>query len=135
MQQYASTRIFLARDKTGDVRNRFDKLIGIKVKFRVVKNKIAPPHREGFFFVVFDYGVDDVRGNLEWLKENADAVTDCPFEQKGAWFNWGDLRLGQGMEAAIQGVETNELERELRQEVTRIWAVVHEPPERKLRHR
>lgn len=135
MQQYASTRVFLARDKTGDIRNRHKKLIGIKVKFRVVKNKIAPPHREGFFFVVFDYGVDDVRGNLEWLKENGDVVDDCPFLLEGAWFSWGDLRLGQGMEAAIRGVEANELEADLQSEVARIWAVVHEAPKRKRRPR
>ena len=135
MQQYASTRIFLARDKTGDIKNKHEKLIGIKVKFSVVKNKIAPPHREGFFFVVFDYGVDDVRSNLEWLKENDDAVDDSKFVKAGSWFSWGDLALGQGMGAAIAGIEKNSLEEEVRQEVVRIWNVVHEPPERKPRQR
>jgi len=131
MQQYASTRIFLAT--SGSIKNARETEIGVWIRAKVVKNKIAPPHREVRFAVLFDYGIDDVRSNLEWLKENAGA--DGKLGQAGAWFSWGEAKLGQGLEGAISGVEDGGLEAEVEAEVERVWRVVHTPPDRKARRR
>lgn len=65
---YSSTRIFLKY--RGTLLNRSDKKIGIRVGFEVEKNKVATPFHCGEFRLLFDYGIDDVASNLEWLRNN-----------------------------------------------------------------
>jgi len=134
LQQYASTRIFLAQ--AGDLKNRAGRTVGVKIKAKVVKNKIAPPGRETFFYVLFDYGIDDIRGNLEWLAEQAQAGIETALGKSGAWWSWRGEKLGQGIEGAIEAVERAGLEKELEAEVARVWQVVYEGPgrARKRRH-
>ena len=130
MQQYASTRIFLAHAgaiKRGEIE------IGVWIRAKVIKNKIAPPFREAKFAVLFDYGIDDVRSNLEWLREQA--AEGGRLRMSGAWYGWGEDRLGQGIEGAIIGVESKELEAEVEAEVERVWRELHAPPNRKARKR
>jgi recombination protein RecA len=130
MQQYASTRIFLAH--AGAIKNKNDIEIGIWVRAKCVKNKLAPPFREVRFAVLFDYGVDDIRSNLEWLKEQK---VDSKLKLNGAWYAWGEERLGNGLEAAIAGVEQMGIEQDIEDEVVRVWRDVYASPERKPRER
>ena len=130
MQQYASTRIFLAH--AGAIKNKNDIEIGIWVRAKCVKNKLAPPFREVKFAVLFDYGVDDIRSNLEWLKEQK---INNKLAINGAWYAWGDTRLGCGLEAAIAGVEKMGLEKEIEDEVIRVWREVYASPDRKKKER
>ena len=130
MQQYASTRIFLAH--AGAIKNKDDVKIGIWVRAKCVKNKIAPPFREVKFAVLFDYGIDDIRSNVEWLKEQK---VDSKLSLKGAWYAWGDERLGNGLENAIIFIEKNGMEREIEEEVIRVWREVYRPPDRKVKER
>lgn len=132
MQQYASTRIFLAMEKK---LKKNDIVCGVKIKFSVVKNKLAPPFRDGWFYVMFDYGIDDIRGNLEWLKERGEASGDCLLQQRGAWWNWGDKKMGQGLGKAVRWIEENEMEKVVEKEVARIWAIVYAPSSRKKKER
>jgi RecA/RadA recombinase len=67
---YASTRVFLKM--TAKLTNSYDQVIGIKCEFDVQKNKLAPPHRKGWFNLLFDVGIDDVTSNIEWLREHAE---------------------------------------------------------------
>ena len=131
MQQYASTRIFLAH--AGTIKNKLDHEIGIWVRAKCVKNKIAPPFREVRFAVLFDYGVDDVRSNLAWLHEQKTIPSKLTIN--GAWYSWGDGRLGCGEETAIRAIEDNDLEKELEQEVVRVWRILYAPPARKVKER
>ena len=130
MQQYASTRILLAT--AGVVKNKADVEIGVKIRAKVVKNKIAPPHRGVEFYVLYDYGIDDVRSNLEWLKEQK---VEGKLKVQGGWYSWGDDRLGNGLEAAIAAVEERIMEGQLRDEVARVWREVYASPERKEKER
>ena len=130
MQQYASTRIFLAH--AGAIKNKNDIEIGIWVRAKCVKNKLAPPFREVRFAVLFDYGVDDIRSNLEWLKEQK---VENKLAINGAWYAWGDERLGNGLEAAILGVESMGLEKSIEEEVVRVWREVYASPDRKVKER
>lgn len=130
MQQYASTRIFLST--AGNIKNAREAKIGVWIKAKVVKNKIAPPFRETKFAVLFDYGIDDVRSNLEWLRE---AGAGDRLATAGGWWKWGGEALGQGIEGAIRGVEAGGLEGEIEAEVERVWRELHAPPDRKARAR
>jgi len=102
----------------------------------VVKNKIAPPFREVRFALLFDYGFDDVRSNLEWLLEQGklDGV-ETPLQLNGAWYSWGEERLGPGLEKAILAVEDMEMVQELEREVVRVWRLVHRATKRKKKER
>lgn len=127
MQQYASTRILLAN--AGTIKNKAENEIGIWVRGKVIKNKIAPPFREVRFAILFDYGIDNTRSNIQWLLDQKGV--ESQLKLAGAWYSWGDVRLGQGLEAAITGLEEMGLEKELSAEVARVWKLVYEPPERK----
>jgi len=128
MQQYASTRVFLKHTET--LKNKHGVDYGVKIHFKVVKNKLAPPFREGDFYVIFDYGIDDIRSNIEWLRNQK---VDSKLKVKGAWFNWGEERLGQGIEKAITNAEEmgETMVRAIEKEVVRVWRIIHEPTKRR----
>jgi len=106
---YASVRIDVRRTQTlkdGDVS------IGCRTRARVVKNKVAPPFRDGEFDIMFDRGIS-YEGDVLDL-----AVTTNVVEKSGAWFNYGPTRLGQGRENAKQFLFDNkDLAAEIHQKV------------------
>jgi recombination protein RecA len=66
--------------------------VGNRVRVRVVKNKVAPPFKKTEFDIMFDSGISYV-GDLLDL-----AVTHEIVSKQGAWFSFGQTRLGQGRE-------------------------------------
>jgi recombination protein RecA len=64
------------------------------VKARVVKNKVAPPFRSAEFDIMFNHGISK-EGNLVDL-----GVTTGLVKKAGAFFTYGDTKLGQGRENA-----------------------------------
>ena len=88
---YAAIRIDIRR--IGAIKDA-DQNVGNRVRARVVKNKIAPPFREAEFDIMFDEGIS-AAGDLLDL-----AVNDGVVAKSGAWFSYGDLRLGHGRETA-----------------------------------
>ncbi len=95
---YSSVRVDIRR--TGAIKDG-DQHIGNRVRARVVKNKIAPPFRDAEFDIMFNEGIS-VSGDLLDL-----AVTDDVVDKSGAWFSYGDVRLGQGRENAKQFLRDN----------------------------
>jgi recombination protein RecA len=86
--------------------------IGNRVRAKVVKNKIAPPFREAEFDILFESGIS-YEGDLLDLGVNESVV-----DKSGAWFNYGNIRLGQGREQARQFLKDNpEVATEIRQKV------------------
>jgi recombination protein RecA len=106
---YASIRIDIRRIsaiKEGEAN------IGNRVRARVVKNKLAPPFREAEFDMMFDEGIS-TSGDLVDI-----AVTDNVINKSGAWFSYGDVRLGQGRENTKRFLRENpDLFEEIRKEV------------------
>ncbi len=106
---YASVRIDIRRTssiKEGDI------AVGNRVRTRVVKNKVAPPFRETEFDIMFDEGIS-VAGDLLDMAVDAKVV-----DKSGAWFTYGDLKLGQGRENAKRFLrESRELFDEVRRKV------------------
>ncbi|MCJ7544908.1 MAG: recombinase RecA [Phycisphaerae bacterium] len=88
---YSSVRIDVRRINTI---KQGEESVGNRVRARVVKNKVAPPFRTAEFDMMFDFGISTL-GDLLDL-----AVTHGVVEKQGAWFSFGDVRLGQGRESA-----------------------------------
>jgi len=114
---YSSIRIDLRRVETI---KRGDEAIGSHVRARVVKNKVAPPFRKAEFDIMFDHGISKEGGLI-------DLGVDCGLIKKaGAFFSYGDIRLGQGRESAKQYLSQNpELAQELEQKIRASVATTH----------
>jgi recombination protein RecA len=67
-------------------------VIGGRVRVRVVKNKVAPPFRTAEFDIMYNEGISKV-GDIIDLATQLDIVT-----KRGAFYSYGDVRLGQGRE-------------------------------------
>ncbi|MFC1782158.1 recombinase RecA [Planctomycetota bacterium] len=86
--------------------------IGTHVRARVVKNKIAPPFRDGEFDIMFDSGISS-EGDLIDL-----AVKENFVEKSGAFLRYGDVVIGQGREKAKDFLRENpDLAAELRDKI------------------
>jgi recombination protein RecA len=106
---YSSVRVDIRR--IGGIKDG-DKQIGNHVRTRVVKNKIAPPFKKCEFDIMFDSGISYV-GDLLNL-----SVEEGFVKKSGAWFNYGDVKLGQGQEKAKDYLKENpELIKELEHKV------------------
>ena len=106
---YSSVRIDLRRI---DTLKQGDKAIGSHVRARVVKNKVAPPFRSAEFDIMFDHGISR-EGNILDLGVELGLV-----KKAGAFFSYGDLRLGQGRENAKEYLRQNpEIAQEIEQKI------------------
>ena len=106
---YSSVRIDLRRVET--IKQGND-AIGSHVKARVVKNKVAPPFKTAEFDIMFDHGISR-EGNLIDLGADLGSI-----KKTGAFFSYGDIRLGQGRENAKQYLSQNpELAKEIEQQI------------------
>jgi recombination protein RecA len=106
---YASVRIDIRR--TGTIKEG-ETAVGNRTRARIVKNKIAPPFRQAEFDIMFNEGIS-ASGDLIDLAAEVEVV-----QKSGAWFSFGDVRLGQGRENAKQFLKDNpDLFEEIRKQV------------------
>ena len=113
---YASVRLDIRRIET--IKSGTDS-IGSRTRVKVVKNKVAAPFRVAEFDVMYGEGISREGGLLD-VGVASDIVT-----KTGAWFNYGDLRLGQGREQSKEFLKANQdvaqkLETEIRGRVATI---------------
>jgi recombination protein RecA len=106
---YASMRIDIRR--IGAIKDG-DEAVGSRTKLKVVKNKLAPPFRVAEFDVLYGEGFSR-EGDLIDL-----GLAHRIVDKSGAWFSYGDLRLGQGRENARIFLKDNpDLAREIDQKL------------------
>ena len=95
---YSSCRIDVRR--IGPVKDG-EEVVGSRIKAKVVKNKVAPPFRVCEFDMMYTHGISREADLLDL------AIVDKLIDKSGSWFNYGDLRLGQGRENTKQYLRDN----------------------------
>ena len=88
---YASVRLDVRR--IGPVKEK-DAVVGSQVRVKVVKNKVAPPFRQAEFDIMYDEGISHI-GLVTDIAAEAGII-----QKSGAWYTYGDQRIGQGRENA-----------------------------------
>jgi len=95
---YASVRMDIRRTETLKQGND---TIGSRTRVKVIKNKLAPPFREAEFDILYGEGISR-EGNILDLASEMDIVA-----KSGAWYSFGDIRLGQGRDNAREFLKAN----------------------------
>ena len=95
---YSSVRLDIRR--IGSIKDR-DEVVGNATRVKVVKNKVAPPFKQVEFDIMYGEGISKM-GELLDLGVTAGIV-----QKSGAWFSYGDERIGQGRENAKQFLREN----------------------------
>ncbi len=95
---YASVRLDVRRIQTIKAEGE---ATGSRVRVRVTKNKVAPPFREAEFDIMYNEGISKT-GDLLDVGTTLDIVT-----KRGAFFTYGDTKLGQGREKAKEFLKQN----------------------------
>ncbi|MBQ5824479.1 MAG: recombinase RecA [Clostridia bacterium] len=106
LKYYASMRIDVR--KVEQLKGTGGEFIGSRTKAKIVKNKVAPPFKTAEFDIMFGKGIA-VEGEILDLAVQYDIV-----HRSGAWFSYGDERLGQGRDNVRELLRTN---KELRAEI------------------
>ena len=88
---YASVRLDVRRI---DSIKSSDAIIGNRTRVKVMKNKVAPPFKQAEFDIMYNEGISRT-GNIVDV-----GVKEGIVQKSGAWFSYGDVRLGQGRENA-----------------------------------
>lgn len=106
---YSSVRLEVRKAEAIKVNGE---VIGNRTKVKVVKNKIAPPFKEAYFDIMYGKGISRI-GELIDLAVDTDVINKA-----GAWFSYGDTRLGQGRDKVKMLLEENEeLAKEIEEKV------------------
>lgn len=97
---YASLRLEVRRIET--IEKGDEEAVGNKVRVKVVKNKVAPPFRRAELEIMFGKGIS-ASGSL------IDAAVRCGIiDKKGAWYTYGEEKLGQGRDNVKELLEKNQ---------------------------
>jgi recombination protein RecA len=113
---YASVRLDIRRIET--IKSGTES-IGNRCRVKVVKNKVAPPFRVAEFDVMYGEGISKEGGLLDV------GVAMNVVDKTGAWFTYGETRLGQGREASKDFLRQNpaiatDIESKIRSKVTEV---------------
>ncbi len=95
---YASVRMDVRRIQS--IKSGTD-IIGNRTRVRVVKNKVAPPFRTAEFDIMYNEGISRA-GDIIDLGSTLDVIT-----KRGAFYSFGDTRIGQGRENAKEFLRQN----------------------------
>ena len=95
---YASVRIDIRRI---DTIKQGDQFMGNRTRIKIVKNKVAPPFKQAEFDIMYGEGISREGDVLDI------GVKEEIVQKSGAWFAYGDIRLGQGRENAKQYFKDN----------------------------
>ncbi|MBQ9106402.1 MAG: recombinase RecA [Clostridia bacterium] len=98
LKYYATVRIDIRRVETLKVNGE---MVGSHTRAKVVKNKVAPPFKEGEFDIMYGKGISKV-GELIDLGVKLNVV-----QKSGAWFAYNETRLGQGRDNSKLFLEAN----------------------------
>ncbi|MDR0524310.1 MAG: recombinase RecA [Spirochaetaceae bacterium] len=119
---YASVRLDVRKTETIE-RGDAD-AVGNKIRVRVVKNKVAPPFRRAEMEIMYGKGISPI-GSLLDAAAKYDVIS-----KKGAWYAYGEERIGQGRDNAVAFLENNpEIARDVETRVRKIIFPDRQPAE------
>ena len=95
---YSSVRMEVRR---GEAIKQGEDIIGNRTRVKVVKNKVAPPFKQVEFDIMYGQGISKL-GTILDMASDVDII-----KKAGAWYSYGDERLGQGRENAKDYLEQN----------------------------
>lgn len=95
---FASVRMDVRRI---DTLKQGNEAIGNRTRIKIVKNKVAPPFRTAEFDIIYGEGISKEGSILDM------AVRDKVINKTGAWYSYGDIRIGQGRENARNFLKDN----------------------------
>ncbi len=96
---YASVRIEVRRVESI---KQGSEVVGMRVRAKIVKNKVAPPFRQAEFDLIYGQGISREAGVI-------DTATDLGIVTKtGSWYSYGDVRIGQGKENVREFLKQNQ---------------------------
>lgn len=90
---------------------KVERISGVETPIEVFKSSVWKPYRKASVYIMFDYGIDDIRGNLQFIKQH---TSNTSYTVNGE-------KVGSSMEAAIAAVEKDDLEDDLKEEVIDLW--------------
>ena len=93
-----------------------DHIYGVETQIEVYKSSVWKPYRIAPVNILFDYGIDDVRGNLRFLKQFKSSPV----------YTIGEEKLDKSLDKSIQMIEEDGREEELREEVIDQWNEIEE---------
>ena len=95
---YATMRLDIRRIATI---KKGDAAVGNRTRVRVVKNKVAPPFRQAEFDIIYGEGISRLGELVDY------GVEHDIFSKSGSWYSYGDIRIGQGRDAALDFLKEN----------------------------
>jgi len=101
-----------------------DRIIGTKVKVKVVKNKVAPPFREALFTLIHGEGISKAADLLDT------SISTGIVDKSGAWFTYKEEKIGQGWENSVKALQENrELSKKIENELRKY---ISNPPKKEI---
>lgn len=119
---YASLRLRAYKPEKIKVKKKIKgkdvtRVVGVETQFEVFKSSIWKPYHTAPVYILFDYGIDDIRANLQYVKESTGATS----------YAVGELQLSKSMEDAIATVENDPvLVKKLKRQTIQIWNEIEE---------
>ena len=124
---FSTVRIDIRR---GEAIKQGTEVLGNRTKAKIVKNKVAPPFRVAEFDIMYGEGISKEASILDL------GVAQGVLKRSGAWYTYGDERLGQGREAAKETLRTNpdmsiQIETEVREKLGMVKSAAESAAESK----
>lgn len=98
-------------------KKKVKKVLGIKTSCYISKSTIDDPYREASIYIIFGYGIDDIRGNLQYLKDMTGTTKYCEL---------GGMEGYVSMERAVKAVERYDCQLKLKEAVMNLWHEIEE---------
>ena len=95
------------------IKKSFERVIGVRSVVEVVKSSVDVPFRTAPIYIMFNYGIDDIRANLQWFKEVTDEGSYDVFDRKYKALN-----------DAVAYIEDKGYEDRLRDRVIDMWETI-----------
>lgn len=87
------------------------KVVGIKTQIEVFKNSVWEAYHQAPLYIQFDYGIDDIRANLQYVKD---------YSGKSV-YSLGGIVLSKSMDESIEAIEQGNSQEDLKNEVIELW--------------